>query len=72
MPELIPAPRVSFDLTADEYARLALNAHDRACPTCRHDGDGRCPRGRLLAAAIGRAGDEDLPGYLTDLAYPAL
>lgn len=48
MPDLIPAPRVSPELTAAEYVALALEAHLKACPTCRNE---LCPTGAHLEAA---------------------
>lgn len=48
----IAAPRVSPSLTAAEYARLALTAHDRECRTCANpSNDYRCELGDRLAAA---------------------
>lgn len=63
MPEPIPAPRVSFDLSAEELAALALAKHDRGCRECGAEGsDSRCPAGERYAAAATRS-NHDIPGY---------
>lgn len=55
------------------FANVALKLHDAGCRACASpNSDFRCPRGELLSAATNSGGDPDLPGYLTDLAYPAL
>jgi hypothetical protein len=63
MPELIPAPRVSFDLSAEEYSRLALAKHDASCRECGRPGsDSRCGLGARYEAAT-RTSNDDIPGY---------
>lgn len=63
MSDRIPAPRVSFDLTADELARLALAKHDRTCHECGSEtSDSRCPAGERYIEAC-RNTNDDLPGY---------
>jgi hypothetical protein len=62
MPSPIPPPRVSFDLTAEELAALALASHDRHCRECgAENSDSRCPAGERYAAATSRS-NHDIPG----------
>lgn len=63
MRDVIPPPRVSFDLTAGEYASLALAKHDASCRECgRPDSDSRCTIGTQYEAAA-QATNNDIPGY---------
>lgn len=73
MPDLIPARRVPADWPDEQtHAEHLFQLHWERCHTCRPDRDAYCPRGRALLAICQPAGDPDLPGYLTDLAYPNL
>lgn len=59
----IPAPRVPGDLTAAQYAVLALIAHDRSCRECGRPGsDSRCPAGERFEAAT-RTDRSWIPAY---------
>jgi hypothetical protein len=61
----VPAPRVPGDLTAAQYAALALIAHQRTCRECGSDrSDSRCSLGERYLAATNTS-NNDLPGYLT-------
>lgn len=49
----IPAPRVPGDLTAAQYAALALMAHQLSCKECGNpQGDSWCPQGERYLAAV--------------------
>lgn len=63
MRDLIPPPRVSFDLTAGEYASLALAKHDASCRECGGDNsDSRCTIGAQYEASA-RATNGDIPSF---------